>query len=45
MLMVSPSVGATAFAVSVGVARLGLIGFEPYVWFSFATRSRQRSGV
>jgi hypothetical protein len=37
MLIVSPSLGGAAFAVSVGVAWLDLAGFEQYVWFSFAS--------
>jgi hypothetical protein len=39
MLIVSPSVGGAAFAVSVGVAWLDLTSFEQYVWFSYLDRS------
>jgi hypothetical protein len=43
MLIVSPSVGRAAFAVSVGVAWLDLTSFEQYVRFSFAS-ARGASG-
>jgi hypothetical protein len=45
MLIVTPSVGGAAFAVSVGVAWLDLTSFEQYVSFSSSARSRQPSAV